>query len=162
MPSCTDELTSHEAVQASEDDEPQQPRLSMLIWQILCCCCVVQFRMIARSTIACLVMVFTAWHDDIPVYCRRHVATWRQMLIIETFAVGELAAKREGGAQKLAAGAVVGALPVLLQLKRTGSRRDTRTTRQTRMLARTVALVVKVGHGSSNLTVALILTAILR
>ena len=43
---------------------------------------------------------------------------------------------------------MVGALPVLLELERTSSRRDSsRTSRQTRMLARTVALVVKVGHG---------------
>ena len=63
------------------------------------------------------------------------------------FAAGDLAAKRDGGVQKLSAGAVVGALPVLLELERTSGRRNARTAKQTRMLARTVALVVKVGHG---------------
>ena len=61
--------------------------------------------------------------------------------------VDDLKAKSEGS-YKLAAGAVVGALPVLLE--RTSSLRDPRTARQTRMVARTVALVVKVGHLGSE------------
>ena len=77
------------------------------------------------------------------------VSSFQLLLLCLSPTVGDLAAKREGGHQKLAAGAVVGALPVLLESGSSsggggGGGRDPRATQQTRMTARTVALVVKV------------------
>ena len=63
-------------------------------------------------------------------------------------AAGDLDAKREGGSMKLAAGAVVNCLPVLLE--RSSASQDSRTAAQTRMVARTVALVVKVRQVVGN------------
>ena len=61
-----------------------------------------------------------------------------------------MTAKRDGGSMKLAAGAVVNALPVLLERSSGGggSSQDSRAAGQTRMVARTVALVVKVIENS--------------
>ncbi len=68
---------------------------------------------------------------------------FRANLVRHDIAAGDLEAKREGGSMKLAAGAVVNCLPVLLERNSSASQ-DSRTAGQTRMVARTVALVVKV------------------